>query len=490
MFIVLLTVLEISITLLSVFELSKGATLHQLNSLHLKNSAIFSRQVNEFSNNSGADIDTQVSDMRSIILEIKQQPLDCLDIVNAFNIAMMKAIGTYEAYELCIKDIEDVNEALAAIASFRDNRIDKAVFLSQMQASAMVFNENSALFEKPITKTVNFLLTVFIPLVVIISLFNILFITYLSRTITESINKVIHVLKNKRQSLTSEEIYATTSGELQELLVVATDRTRQQVIQEEINDKLEELVLKRTELLTHANDELSKFAYRASHDLKGPVSASKTLSQFIQQDIAAREYDNAKMDAEKIEAQMLELENHISGILSLTKATEMKNTIEFISIHTLLMDRVDIAKKHEHGDEVSIEIDVDERLFFEVNKVRLQQILDNLISNAIKYRDRSTKSWLRLNASLQEDTLRIEIIDNGLGFPEASVGDAFDMFTRFHTNVGKGSGIGLAIVKKHVNLMGGRITLASSQQNGSQKGARFVILLPSHTIANGKVESA
>ena len=137
--------------------------------------------------------------MQSIILEIKQQPLDCLDIVNAFNIAMMKAIGTYEAYELCIKDIEDVNEALAAIASFRENRIDKAVFLSQMQASSVVFNENSALFEKPITTTVNFLLTVFIPLVVIISLFNILFITYLSRTITESINKVIQVLKNKKQ---------------------------------------------------------------------------------------------------------------------------------------------------------------------------------------------------------------------------------------------------------------------------------------------------
>ncbi|MBF7074941.1 HAMP domain-containing histidine kinase [Glaciecola sp. MH2013] len=478
MFIVVLTLIEISITLWSVVELSKGATLHQLNSLHLKNSAIFSRQVSDFVSDIDTDIDTKVNSMEKTVLEIKQQPLDCLDIVNALNIIIMKAIGTYEAYLLCEKDIKDVDKALDSIDQFRAQKLSLPAFLSNMEASAIIFTENSALFEKPITQTVNFLLAVFIPLVVIISLLNILLITFLSRNITQSIGSTIRVMKEKNSSLSQEDIFATTTGELRELLIVASERARETVLQEEINEKLEQLVFKRTESLSHANDELTRFAYRTSHDLKGPVSASKSLAQFIQQDIDAGNYTAAKADAMKVELQMKDLEAHISGILSLTKATEIEDSSNIINVAELLRERIAVLERRSTEPKLDIRMTADDKLFFEANKVRLQQVVDNLLSNAVKYRDRRLTSWLTISANIDKNSLNLCFEDNGVGFPENREKEAFEMFTRFHSSLSSGSGLGLAIVKKHIELMGGSISISPSQASTESLGSVIEINIP------------
>lgn len=469
MFIVLLTLIEITITLWSVIELSKGATLHQLNSLHLKYSAEFTSQVNELKQGQHINLDR----LKATIVSIREQPEKCLDMINPLNIYIMKKIGTYSAYEMCIKDIVDANAAIAAVTDFSNRLSTQDLFLEKMQIAAGNFTQNSALFEKPLTQTVNFLLSVFIPLVVIISLFNILFISYMSRNISSSIARVIEVLKNKNDHLSNNDIDKITSGELNELLKAAAHRARETVIQEEINAKLDEVVSERTISLTSANEELSQFAYRTSHDLKSPVSSSKMLAQLIQLDIENDHYDAAKLDAAKIETQMQALESLIEGILSLTQANEQEAQNSIFSITELVQETIEKYTDFADKNNVVISFTRPRVEFIESNKVRISQILDNLISNAIKYRNSNRQSFVNILISSPKGQLKIQVQDNGLGFPQDRTEERFKMFKRFHPKVESGSGLGLSIVKKHTDFLNGSVDLESSCD-----GSLFTLMFP------------
>jgi signal transduction histidine kinase len=96
-------------------------------------------------------------------------------------------------------------------------------------------------------------------------------------------------------------------------------------------------------------------------------------------------------------------------------------------------------------------------------KVRIVQILENLVSNAIKYSYQNhEQSFVKISVVEETNSYVIQVGDNGLGIPKSRQGEVFQMFKRFHPNVSFGSGLGMAIVKKHVDYMGGTIEMKSS----------------------------
>lgn len=460
MMIVALTFFEINLTLWSVFEVAKGATFHQLNFLHLKYSSIFSNEIINIEN--GSSFSTE--QLKLDINNIKQQPIKCLEQVNALDKFMMKQIGTDNALDICEQDIQSADRVLAYLDKFSHGVIDRDSFIQELKVAANAFNKNSVLFEKPIVETVAFIMRIMIPLVIIISIFNILFITYMSRNIKSSINSVINLLSNPNSKESLDiEIDKNVSGELKTLLDVAKKRVIKELMVTEINQKLESLVEKRTLNLTRANEELAQFAYRASHDLKAPLTSTKRLAQFIKEDIKDGEFDSAVNDTDKIISQMIKLEQLVMGILALTEADSGEKEPVEIDFESILMDIKSTTSDLQVDNNCKFLVDINVKKPMKNEKVRIVQILENLVSNAIKYSyPNHEQSFVKINIVERSDNYVVQVEDNGLGIPKSRQGEVFQMFKRFHPNVSFGSGLGMAIVKKHVDYMGGTIDMKSS----------------------------
>lgn len=471
MLIVLLTIFEISLTLWSVFEISKGAKFHQLNFLHLKYTAEFSSKI------SSLTIDSVINpaELETIILNIQQQPIDCIDSVNFMNEFIMKQINTYQAVEICVKDIKDTKYALSILSQFKDDKLSKETLIVHLKNSADAFNSNSTLFEKPVKETVSFVMKAMIPLVIIISLFNILFITFMSKTISGSILNAIRLLQNPHKESLAEDIDNNVSGELKVLLDVARKRLKNELLITEVNQKLEKLVEQRTESLTRANGELSQFAYRTSHDLKAPLTASKQLTHFIIEDIQAGEIDTAIENTTRIHDQMGKLEELVMNILSLTEADSLEGSNSLIDFDKILNDIEQRCSGITDPSDYKIirEIPITIEMFN--NPARITQILENLISNAIKYRDenKSELPLIKINVSEENNMFQLTVEDNGVGIPADRHNEVFLMFKRFHPKLSFGSGLGLAIIKKHIDYLNGTITMKTSNN-----GTTFSITIP------------
>lgn len=471
MIIVALTFFEISLTLISVFEITKGAKFHQLNSLHLKYSAELTNVVVNIDWGEPLDIPL----LQTSINNVRQQAVECIEEVNLFNKFIMSQIGTYHAVTICEKDVEDANLVLHALDKFIVGAIEREVLLDELIAYVQIANTNSALFEKPITETVTFVVSTMVPLVVIISVFNMLFISYISRTISGSIHSLIKLLSSKdgRENIDGE-IHRSVSGELKLLLEVSKERLTQELLVSGMNKKLETLVEWRTQSLTRANEELAQFAYRASHDLKAPLTSTKRLASFIAEDIEDGNLDMAQQDAQQIVQQMAKLENLVESILALTEADEAEQQVEKIDFTAILAEvkeRTDaLLQMHHCRFESSVRV----RSPVFLQPVRVMQILENLVTNAIKYSDSEKKSsFVRVIVYQGNQDCIIEVEDNGLGIPENRKKEVFQMFKRFHPQVSSGSGLGMAIIKKHVDHLGGRIDMSTSP-----KGSLFTIKLP------------
>jgi signal transduction histidine kinase len=108
-------------------------------------------------------------------------------------------------------------------------------------------------------------------------------------------------------------------------------------------------------------------------------------------------------------------------------------------------------------------------------RVRLTQIIENLVSNGIKYRDQDKQqAFVKVKATNDEDHLYITVEDNGQGIPDKYKGYVFDMFKRFHPQSEPGSGLGLNIVLKHIEALNGNIDLKSTEKQGTV----FTIKIP------------
>lgn len=466
--IVIMTLAEVTITLWAAFQITKGATLHQLNSLHLKYNYIFAEQVIDIQQ--GADIDP--TKLISILKDIRQQPIDCLAQVNFLDEFIMRQIGTHYALRLCESDAALANDTLTVVDDYIDGLYSKDQLIDMLSKSSYQFTENSSLFETPITKTVNFIISTMIPLVVVISLFNIVFIIYLARSIIGSINNTIGLLSGKKPI--QQQIDKGLSKELYDLIVAATRKVEEDAINTRVKDRLEELVEQRTNSLLRANDELAQFAYRASHDLKAPLTSTKGLSRFIVQDIDDGALEEAKRNAVFIEKQMEKLEELVIGILSLTKAGDNDESSQVINLAHILSDITTRLEPLIQSHQCEIISEFQLKNPFSCQKTRLTQILENVLSNAIKYSDAQKPSrYVKISAKEDYKFVVLEIEDNGLGIPKERHSEMFQMFKRFHPKVSFGSGLGMAIVKKHVDAMNGKISFKSSAQ-----GTQFTIRLP------------
>lgn len=228
-------------------------------------------------------------------------------------------------------------------------------------------------------------------------------------------------------------------------------------------------------------EELSQFAYRASHDLKSPLSTVGGLVRFAQQD--AKDGNTLELDKnlQKIGAQVKRLETLVSDILLLAMSDVDSGSNELVDLQQLIGLTVSNNAESAKAKGVEIRIEPMNLPRIEASNVRLVQIMDNLVNNAIKYADTiKEEPYISLAGTDRNKHIELRVSDNGIGIEEQDRQTMFGIFKRFHPAHAPGNGLGLSIVQRHIEMLNATIVVESRVGSGTT----FIITLPKSTRIN------
>lgn len=223
--------------------------------------------------------------------------------------------------------------------------------------------------------------------------------------------------------------------------------------------------------LKYKNAELDTFVYRASHDLRGPISSLLGLYQIVQFEIHEK---RALEFFDMFNKQILRLNEIIMALINLTKIKESTAIYLPIDFSAIVEDAIESLRHLESFAEINFEVNISLSKAFKSDKGLITTIIQNLIENSIKYSRRNVESFSKITIEdLDENTLLLKIEDNGIGIGKEIQHRVFDMFFRGH-EISKGSGLGLYILKNAVDKLQGEIHV----EGVANKGTTFVIKLP------------
>lgn len=247
-------------------------------------------------------------------------------------------------------------------------------------------------------------------------------------------------------------------------VIVATGRdiTARKKVENELRQKNEEL--------KNLNEALDAFVYSASHDLKAPLLSIKGLVGLMKVD----KETNPTYYLEKIELSIQKLTSFVNDLVEYSRNTRTEVKVENIDFKEFI-DEIFINFEFLHDDrQVRKDIEIDQVQDFYTDRYRLYVILNNLVSNAIRYSDKEKEqSFIQVKVHQKKSSVVISVSDNGIGIAKVHGGKIFQMFYR-GTDAKTGSGLGLYIVKETLNKLQGNITYTSEPG----KGTTFIVELP------------
>jgi two-component system sensor histidine kinase/response regulator len=231
----------------------------------------------------------------------------------------------------------------------------------------------------------------------------------------------------------------------------------------EIYDVRQEIIEKNKEL-EKAYGELNKFVYSASHDMRAPlVSIISLLELYNKDDTIVKDTVYIPL----IEKSVMMLDDFVKNIVAYYQNEEKEKSIGELNMEALVDECLNSLSHYQDLSNITIKkyINCPQKVVNDVFRVRV--VLNNIISNAIKYqRSDEPNKYISIEASNENDGLKLVITDNGIGVDKEELKDLFEMFYRA-TNQNSGSGIGLHIVKEAVKKLQGDIQVDSLKGQGT-----------------------
>lgn len=219
--------------------------------------------------------------------------------------------------------------------------------------------------------------------------------------------------------------------------------------------------------LTAANEDLRQFAFAASHDLQEPLRMVTSYVQFLVRRYKGKVLDDSSEEFLRyIVDGTTRMRALVNALLEYASAGEIGEPDAFQSCHLEAVLSDTLANLHASIEESGAQISNDHLPEIGMDAVHAGQILQNLISNAIKYRG-SEPPRIHIKAARDAGMWQIAIADNGVGIEPEYFNQVFVLFKRLHGSERPGSGIGLPICKKIVESYGGRIWVESQPGKGS-----------------------
>jgi PAS domain S-box-containing protein len=209
--------------------------------------------------------------------------------------------------------------------------------------------------------------------------------------------------------------------------------------------------------LEKANKELDKFAYVVSHDLKAPLRAISNLTTWIEEDIGKTLTEDSRNHFNMIKGRVVRMEALINGILDYSRADRVKAPTTQVEVKELLQEVVEMLVQDD-----SIKVSYPETLpTLKTEKMKLQQVFSNLISNAIKHNDKDATQII-INVTEEKESYLFSVEDNGPGIDPRFHEKIFVIFQTLQARDSfESTGVGLAIVKKIIDEIGGSIWIES-----------------------------
>jgi len=289
------------------------------------------------------------------------------------------------------------------------------------------------------------------------------------------------------------EVVLNSTGDVVQMIGTVQDVTEQKKVEEEL--------LSKTQALENTNRELEKFASIASHDLQEPLRKIITFSSMLEKE--NREYltEKGKLYLDKITDASARMQKLINDVLEFSRLidTRIFSKVNLKQVISQVLSDMEVLIAS-----TGARVEIGELHTVEANTTQLGQLFQNLISNAIKFRKNNNTPLIQIHSELikgsdlsakrlhaaqyykfsvlsdprywdSELFCRIYIKDNGIGFEEEYGELIFELFQRLHSRVDyEGTGIGLAICKKVVDIHHGSIIVKSKPGEGST----FIITLP------------
>ncbi len=213
--------------------------------------------------------------------------------------------------------------------------------------------------------------------------------------------------------------------------------------------------------LKAANEELSNFAYVASHDLKAPLRGIGSLAHWLSTDYAERFDAEGREQMSLLLSRVKRMDRLIDGILQYSRVGRVKEGAAPVDLNALVAETVDLL-----APPPNMSVTVEPLPTIEMERTRAQQLFQNLLSNAIQYMDKP-RGEIRVDCRLADAGWHFRVSDNGPGIERRHWERVFQLFQSLtKRNSSESTGIGLSLVKKIVEMHGGRIWLESEPGQG------------------------
>jgi len=251
-----------------------------------------------------------------------------------------------------------------------------------------------------------------------------------------------------------------------------TERKKAEESQDELLEKVESI-----------NKELKDFAYVVSHDLKAPLRGIRTLADWITTDYSDKLDDNGREQIGLLCGRVDRMHNLIDGVLQYSRISREKEKQVQVNLNELVPGIIDSLAPPEN-----IVITVENELpVVECGETRIMQVFQNLLSNAVKYMDKP-KGKIKVGCVEENGFWKFSIADNGPGIEEKNFERIFKIFqTLSPRDEVESTGVGLTVVKKIVEIYGGKIWVESK----SGQGSTFFFTLPKQKmgVKNAKLKT-
>lgn len=245
---------------------------------------------------------------------------------------------------------------------------------------------------------------------------------------------------------------------------------RLRLLNEELREQNWQLAMREEELksameeLSERNFELDQLMYKTSHDLRSPLSSIMGLVHLANLD---KESAHRDQYLEKIEGRIKKLDEFIRSMLNYARVNRADVAMAPIHLKNVANACIRELDHLENFKSIDSSITIQgESIPFHSDELRVKIIFSNIISNAYKYYNGETKSYLKIRIDVNPMVAKIEFKDNGIGIEHEHVDKIFNMFYRA-TERSQGSGLGMYIVKQAVEKLGGTIRLKSEYGVGT-----------------------
>jgi len=282
-----------------------------------------------------------------------------------------------------------------------------------------------------------------------------------------------HVGAPREWSL-EEQDFAASRADMIARQRAANERRKAERALASVNEHLAETVRE----LRRSNKELQDFAYVTAHDLKAPLRGIGTLTDWITSDYADKLDTQGQEQLHLLKGRVSRMSELIDSILHYSEIGRTAKCLERVDLRVLVPEVI-----AQVAPPPTIRVTIEDTLPVVISeRVRLIQVFQNLISNAVKYMDKP-QGIIRIGCFEQEQYWTFSVADNGPGIDQKYFGKIFEMFqTLARRDELESTGIGLAVVKKIVELHGGTVWVESTVGEGTT----FFFTLPKLNVAPGQ----